>query len=161
MSFDQGTNDSHIQVLAINISDDQLLEGTESFVVSGHVTEPASFVPGRDMVTVDILDNDGKFELVHTQSCCLYHNCRKKGMHQWCYSWIWSYDCNGYVYTLFPNYLEAVIGFNQTAYTFEEGDGTVEVCVAFLQPRDPSQISPTIDRSIQLIGSTSSDTANG
>ena len=55
----------------------------------------------------------------------------------------------------------AVIGFNQTAYTFEEGDGTVEVCAVFLQPRDPSQISTTIDRSIQLIGSTSPDTANG
>ena len=82
LTIDQGANDSHIQVLAINISDDQLLEGTESFVVSGHVTAPASFVPGGDVVTVDILDNDGKVELVHTQSCCLYHNCRKKEMHQ-------------------------------------------------------------------------------
>ena len=82
LTFDQGANDSHIQVLAINIWDDQLLEGTESFVVSGNVTAPASFVPGGDTVTVDILDNDGKVELVHTQSCCLYHNYRKKGMHQ-------------------------------------------------------------------------------
>ena len=57
--------------------------------------------------------------------------------------------------------LVAVIGFNQTSYTFGEGDGTVEVCAAFLQPRDPSQISPTVDRSIQLIGSTSPGTANG
>ena len=55
----------------------------------------------------------------------------------------------------------AVVGFNQTAYTFGEGDGTVEVCAAFLQPRDPSRISPTVDRSMQLIGSTSPDTANG
>ena len=57
--------------------------------------------------------------------------------------------------------LVAVIGFNQTSYTFGEGDGTVEVCAAFLQPRDPSQISPTVDRSIQLIGSISPGTANG
>ena len=28
----------------------------------------------------------------------------------------------------------AIIGFNETAYTFEEGDGTVEVCAAFLNP---------------------------
>ena len=57
--------------------------------------------------------------------------------------------------------LVAVIGFNQTSYTFGEGDGTVEVCAAFLEPRDPSQISQTIDETIQLIGSTSPDTANG
>ena len=68
MSFDQGANDSYIQVLAINIWDDQLLEGTESFVVSGNVTAPASFVPGRDTTTVNILDNDGKSELLHTSN---------------------------------------------------------------------------------------------
>ena len=76
-----------------------------------------------------------------------------------------SYDCNGYVYTsildLHYFQLVAVIGFNQTSYTFGEGDSTVEVCAVFLQPRDPSEISPTVDRSIQLIGSTSPDTANG
>ena len=68
MTFDQGTNDSNVQALAINIWDDQLLEGTENFVVSGNVTPPASFVPGGDTVTVDILDNDGKFELFYMQS---------------------------------------------------------------------------------------------
>ena len=68
MTFDQGANDSHIQVLAIHIWDDQLLEGTENFVVSGHVTEPASFVPGGDMGTVNILDNDGKVELLYSKS---------------------------------------------------------------------------------------------
>ena len=44
----------------------------------------------------------------------------------------------------------AVIGFNQTAYTFEEGDGTVEVCAAFL---GPSQIAPNVV--IELMGTTS------
>ena len=39
-------------------------------------------------------------------------------------------------------FVVAVIGFN---YTFREGDGTVEVCAAFLEPRDPSQISQSID----------------
>ena len=43
-----------------SLIDDSLVEGTESFVVSGNVTAPASFVPGRDMVTVNILDNDGE-----------------------------------------------------------------------------------------------------
>ena len=73
MAFDQGANDSNVQVLAINISDDQLVEGTESFVVSGYVTAPASFVPGGDTVTVNILDNDGKSDLLNMQSWCLNH----------------------------------------------------------------------------------------
>lgn len=60
---------------------------------------------------------------------------------------------------LFLFYVEAVIGFNQTAYTFEESDGTVEVCAVFLQPRDPSQIAPNVV--VELIGSTFPDTANG
>ena len=53
----------------------------------------------------------------------------------------------------------AVIGFNQTAYTFGEGDGTVEVCAAFLDPTDPNRIAPNIV--VELMGSTSPSTANG
>ena len=53
------------------------MEGTENFVVSGNVAVPASFVCGGDMVTVDILDNDGKFQLLGMQSWCLYQSCRK------------------------------------------------------------------------------------
>ena len=60
VTFDQGTNDSNVQVLVINIHDDQLLEGTENFVVTGNVTAPASFVPGGDTTTVTIFDNDGE-----------------------------------------------------------------------------------------------------
>ena len=66
VTLDPGANDSNVQVLAINIWDDQLLEGTESFVVSGNVTAPASFVAGGNTATVNILDNDGKGELLHT-----------------------------------------------------------------------------------------------
>ena len=50
-------------------------------------------------------------------------------------------------------YVVAVIGFNQTVYTVEEGDGTVEVCAAFLQPTNLSQIAPNI--TVELMGSTS------
>ena len=53
----------------------------------------------------------------------------------------------------------AVIGFNQTSYTLGEGDGTVEVCAAFLQPTNLSQIAPNIV--VELMGSTSRGTANG
>ena len=53
----------------------------------------------------------------------------------------------------------AVIGFNQTAYTFEEGDGTVEVCAAFLEPRNPSRIAPNVV--VELTGSTSPSTYSG
>ena len=44
----------------------------------------------------------------------------------------------------------AVIGFNQTAYTFGEGDGTVEICAALL---DPNEIAPSVV--VELMGSTS------
>ena len=76
MTFDQGANDSNVQVL-INIWDDQLLEGTENFVISGNVTAPATFVPGGDTATVNILDNAGKFQLLGMQSWHLYQSCRK------------------------------------------------------------------------------------
>ena len=55
--------------------------------------------------------------------------------------------------------LVAVIGFDQTVYTFGEGDGTVDVCAAFLQPKDPSRIAPNIV--VELMGFTSPDTADG
>ena len=54
---------------------------------------------------------------------------------------------------VFLFYVVAVIGFTQTAYTFEEADGTVEVCAAFL---NPSQIAP--DVVVELMGSTSPST---
>ena len=50
-------------------------------------------------------------------------------------------------------YVVAVIGFNQTVYTVEEDDGTVEACVAFL---DPGQIGPSVV--VELMGSTSPST---
>ena len=53
----------------------------------------------------------------------------------------------------------AVVGFNQTAYTFGEGDGIVEVCAVFLEPIDPSRIAPNVV--VELMGYTSPGTANG
>ena len=56
-------------------------------------------------------------------------------------------------------YVVAVIGFNQTAYTVGEGDATVEVCAAFLEPADPNQIAPNVV--VELIESTSPSTYSG
>ena len=56
----QGTISNNVQSLVVDITDDFLVEGTESFVVSGDATAPASFVPGNDSATVTILDNDGE-----------------------------------------------------------------------------------------------------
>ena len=62
----QGTsNDNNVQSLVVDIADDFLVEGTESFVISGDATPPATFVPGRDSATVNILDNDGVWILLH------------------------------------------------------------------------------------------------
>ena len=50
----------------------------------------------------------------------------------------------------------AVVGFEQTTYTFREDAGMVDVCVTFLQPAE-------IDSEIlvDLLGSTSDDSAIG
>ena len=56
----QGTSNNNVESLVVDIIDDFCVEGTESFVISGNATAPASFVPGRDSATVNILDNDGE-----------------------------------------------------------------------------------------------------
>ena len=60
MTFYQGATTGSTKSTVVDIVDDSLVEGTESFVVTGNVTAPASFVPGGDTTTVNILDNDGK-----------------------------------------------------------------------------------------------------
>jgi len=62
VTFVQGATTGTTQNVSIDIIDDSLVEGTESFVVSGNVTAPATFVPGKDTTTVNILDNDGECE---------------------------------------------------------------------------------------------------
>ena len=57
-----GTGNNNVQSLVVDVIDDFLVEGAESFVISGDATAPASFVPGRDSTTVKILDNDGECE---------------------------------------------------------------------------------------------------
>ena len=63
------------------------------------------------------------------------------------------------LFSTFPFYVVAVIGFNQTAYTFGEGDGTVEVCAAFSAPKGRSQIAPNVV--VELMGSTSPSMYSG
>ena len=58
--FLNDTNSGTIHTLVINIVDDGLVEGTETFVLSGSVTSPAMFLPGRNMTTITIMDNEGK-----------------------------------------------------------------------------------------------------
>ena len=58
--FLAGTNNGTIQTLDIIIIDDDLVEGTETFVLSGRVTSPAMFLPGSNMTTITIVDNEGK-----------------------------------------------------------------------------------------------------
>ena len=70
----QGTNNNNVQSLVVDIKDDSEPEGTESFVISGDATAPASFVTDRDSAIVNILDNDGAW-LVYAQAsrviCCM------------------------------------------------------------------------------------------
>ena len=61
MTFYQGATTGNTQNASVEIIDDSIVEGTESFVVSGDVTAPASFVPaGGDTATVTIMDHDGE-----------------------------------------------------------------------------------------------------
>ena len=64
MTFVQGATTGNTQNVSIDIIDDSLVEETESFVISGSITAPASFVPGRDTTTVNILDNDGEWTML-------------------------------------------------------------------------------------------------
>ena len=58
--FLAGANNGTIQTLVVTIFDDDLVEGTETFVISGSVTSPAMFLPGRNMTTLTIMDNERK-----------------------------------------------------------------------------------------------------
>ena len=58
--FYAGTNDDTIQTLVVTIVDDGLVEGTETIVLSGSVTSPAMFLPGRNTTTITIIDNERK-----------------------------------------------------------------------------------------------------
>ena len=63
VTFHQGTNDGNILTVLADVMDDFLVEGTETFTLSGGIGSPAasgsSFVGGP--VTVSIADNDCKF----------------------------------------------------------------------------------------------------
>ena len=50
----------------------------------------------------------------------------------------------------------AVVGFEQTTYTFREDAGTVDVCTAFLQPAEIDQ-----NVFVDLLGSTTNGSADG
>ena len=59
--FDIGANDGNTISVPISILDDLLVEGTETFTLTGSVVTlgmGATFVGGS--VTISILDNDGK-----------------------------------------------------------------------------------------------------
>ena len=74
VTFNQGATTGNIQRVSIRIIDDSLVEGTERFVISGNVTTPASFVPGGDTVTVNILDNDGEWTMLLFHICMVVKN---------------------------------------------------------------------------------------
>ena len=60
LQFLAGANNGTIQTLVISIFDDDLVKGIETFVLSGSVTSPAMFLPGRNMTTITIMDNERK-----------------------------------------------------------------------------------------------------
>ena len=65
LMFLNGTNvyNDSIKTVGISIVNDSLVEGTETFVISGSVTPPAKFLPGRNMNTITIIDDERKCRL--------------------------------------------------------------------------------------------------
>ena len=63
VTFDIGANDGNVITVFVDVLDDLLVEGTESFTLSGAISTttaaPGSTFVGGD-VTVTILDDDGK-----------------------------------------------------------------------------------------------------
>jgi len=62
VTFDIGASDGNSMSVLINILDDLLVEGTETFTLTGSVVTTgtiATFVGGS--ATITILDNDGKW----------------------------------------------------------------------------------------------------
>jgi len=68
VTFDLGSATLGPISVFIDVFDDFLVEGTESFTVSASVTDPEmqgggitpAFVPGTDTATINIIDNDCK-----------------------------------------------------------------------------------------------------
>ena len=64
VTFDVGSADGNTISLDALVLDDRLVEGTESLTLIGSIISGppgASFSPGQDRVTFNILDNDSKF----------------------------------------------------------------------------------------------------
>ena len=62
--FGFGVHNNNVRIIIVTVLDDLQVEGTESLTLSGSVATapiPATFV--GDPVTVDILDDDSKFEI--------------------------------------------------------------------------------------------------
>ena len=71
--FRAGTSNGTIQTLVVTIVDVSLVEGTETVVLSGSVTSPAMFLPGRNMTTITIMDNERKCRQEFIAICVKFH----------------------------------------------------------------------------------------
>lgn len=66
VTFDTGANDLNIITVVLDVFDDLLVEGTESFTVTATITDPGvqtggimpTFMTGTNTVDTNILDND-------------------------------------------------------------------------------------------------------
>ena len=58
VSFSVGSSSGDMECLNINITDDHVLEGDETFTVT-IVSYPSSVVPGNVQSIVSIIDNEG------------------------------------------------------------------------------------------------------
>ena len=60
LTFDVGTEDNTIKNITIDILDDLVVEGTESFTISGSATPLGLLERVRSVTVITIVDNDCK-----------------------------------------------------------------------------------------------------
>jgi len=60
LTFGSGLTGGTQLCVTVSILSDTIVEGNETFTISGSVSPPAVFVPGENMITITIIDYDSK-----------------------------------------------------------------------------------------------------
>ena len=141
-------------VIDLSIIEDDVVERPESenFRIVLTSSSPLidemrlTILPNTAVVT--IVDNDGE---LYIQSI--------EGLEPVC---VWRYGLYNvyYIMLIFTDFVESVAGFVEPEYDTTEGSGSVEVCVAILEPADPLSLQDdyVVNFSLSLADNTASGT---
>ena len=75
LTFGSGLTGGTQLCVTVSILSDTIVEGNETFTISGSVSPPAVFVPGENMITITIIDYDSKSWWLNCEGhFCLYRH---------------------------------------------------------------------------------------